>query len=95
MIIDPLIELAKEMREASDRGAELRLKGDEYAFYDALAANDSAVTILGDVQLRTIAHEVAKTVRENSSLINSLQACGGSPKLSVALEHFGLPTATD
>lgn len=38
------------------------------AFYDALSANDSAVRVLGDEQLRTIAAEVAATVRANTTI---------------------------
>jgi len=42
-VIEELIELAKQMREASKRGEELGLSEDELAFYDALETNDSAV----------------------------------------------------
>jgi|GEM_PF-1749558 hypothetical protein len=37
----------------------------EVAFYDALGDNDSAVAVLGDDQLRKIAQEIAKAVRNN------------------------------
>ena len=47
-VIEELIELAKEMREASARGEQLGLSEDELAFYDALEANDRAVKVLGD-----------------------------------------------
>jgi len=64
-IIEALIDLAKEMREAGSRGERLGLSTDELAFYDALGANQSAVEVLGDAQLRVIAREVAETVRKN------------------------------
>ena len=67
-IIDALIELAQEMNAASRRGEDLGLSADEVAFYDALGANDSAVAVLGDDQLRAIAREVAETVRNNRSV---------------------------
>ncbi len=51
-MIEELIELAKEMREASARGEALDLTDDELAFYDALETNDSAVKVLGDAELR-------------------------------------------
>ena len=35
-VIEELIALAKEMREAAGRGAQLKLTEDEVAFYDAL-----------------------------------------------------------
>ena len=58
-VIEELIALAKEMREAAARGEELGLTDDELAFYDALEANDSAVAVLGDEALRGIARELA------------------------------------
>ena len=47
-VIEELIALAKDMREADRRGEELGLTDDELAFYDALETNDSAVAVLGD-----------------------------------------------
>lgn len=67
-IIDALIALAQEMNEAGKRGEKLGLTQDEVAFYDALTANESAVDILGDMQLRAIAAEVAATVRQNTTV---------------------------
>ena len=67
-VIEQLIELAHEMREASARGERLGLSDDELAFYDALAANDSAVEVLGDDQLMVIARELVETVRNNVSI---------------------------
>ena len=64
-VIDELIGLAKDMRQASTRGEALKLTEDEVAFYDALETNDSAVKVLGDETLRTIARELADTVRKN------------------------------
>lgn len=67
-VIEELIKMAKEMREASRRGEDLRLTEEELAFYDALETNDSAVRVLGDETLRTIARELVKTVRQNVSI---------------------------
>ena len=64
-VIEELIMLAKEMREADQRGEQLGLTEDEVAFYDALGANDSAVQVLGDETLRAIAQELLKAVRGN------------------------------
>ena len=64
-VIEELIELAKEMREADRRGEQLGLSEDEIAFYDALGVNDSAVQVLGDDTLRAIAQELLKAVRAN------------------------------
>ena len=67
-VIEELIELAREMREAGARGEQLGLTDDELAFYDALETNDSAVQVLGDETLRAIARELVETVRNNVTI---------------------------
>jgi type I restriction enzyme R subunit len=67
-VIEELIQLAKDMREASARGEQLGLTEDELAFYDALETNDSAVKVLGDETLRSIARELVNTVRNNVTI---------------------------
>ena len=67
-VIEELIGIAREMREAGARGEALGLSDDELAFYDALAVNDSAVQVLGDRALRGIARELVETVRGNVTI---------------------------
>ena len=67
-VIEELIQLARDLREASARGEALGLSEDELAFYDALETNDSAVQVLGDETLRTIARELVETVRGNVTI---------------------------
>ena len=67
-VIQELIELAKQMRAAHHRGEDLGLTEDELAFYDALETNDSAVAVLGDENLKTIARELVETVRRNATV---------------------------
>jgi len=67
-VIEELVQLAKEMREANARGEQLGLSEDELAFYDALETNDSAVKVLGDETLRGIARELVETVRSNVTI---------------------------
>ena len=67
-VIEELIQLAREMREADSRGERLGLSEDELAFYDALETNDSAVAVLGDEILRGIARELVQTVRSNVTI---------------------------
>jgi type I restriction enzyme R subunit len=67
-VIEELIQLAKEMGKAGKRGESLGLTEDEVAFYDALETNDSAVKVLGDETLRTIARELVATVRANLTI---------------------------
>ena len=67
-VIEELIQLAKDMREAQERGVNLGLSDDELAFYDALETNDSAVQVLGDDTLKIIARELVETVRKNVTI---------------------------
>ena len=67
-VIEELIQLARELREATARGEKLGLSEDELAFYDALETNDSAVQVLGDETLREIARELVETVRGNVTI---------------------------
>ena len=67
-VIEELIQLAKDLRAANARGEELGLSEDELAFYDALETNDSAVRVLGDDALQSIARELVETVRRNVTI---------------------------
>ncbi len=67
-VIDEMIRLAKEIKEADRRGEDLGLDFREYAFYSALEVNDSSVAVLGDEILRHIARELVDTVRKNTSI---------------------------
>jgi len=67
-VIEELIGLARAMRAADARGDDLGLNQDELAFYDALAANDSAVAVLGDETLRGLARELVDAVRRNVTI---------------------------
>jgi len=67
-VIEELIALAKDMRGANARGEELGLSEDEFAFYDALETNDSAVKVLGEPTLKTIARELVASVRKNVTI---------------------------
>ena len=67
-VIEELIAIAREMREADRRGDELGLSDEELAFYDALETNESAVKVLGDETLRKIALELVETVRKSATV---------------------------
>jgi type I restriction enzyme, R subunit len=67
-IIEELIRLAKEIKEADKRGENLNLDFRELAFYDALEVSDSAVQILGDDILKTIARELVVSVRNSVTI---------------------------
>jgi type I restriction enzyme, R subunit len=67
-VIQELIDLAHEIKEARSRGEDLGLDEDEMAFYDALSQNESAREVLGDEQLSIIAHELLEKVKQNVSI---------------------------
>src|SRR5690606_10992510 len=67
-VIEMMIEIAKRVREAQKRGEELGLSEEEHAFYDALSVNDTAVKVMGNDVLRTIAQELARIIRENLTI---------------------------
>ena len=93
-VIQNLIELARQMRDADRRGEKLGLNTDEIAFYDALEVNDSAVKILGDENLQIIARELVQAVRQNVSIDWTVKA-GVQAKLRVLvkriLRKYGYP----
>jgi len=67
-VIAELIDIAKEIRESNQRGKTLDLSEEELAFYDALAANESAKQVMGDKQLAVIAVELVQQVRSNVTI---------------------------
>jgi type I restriction enzyme R subunit len=86
-VIEELIGLAREMREADARGEKLGLTEDELAFYDALETNDSAVKVLGDDILRIIARELVENVR-NSVTIDWTLREDVRAKIRVMVRHI-------
>lgn len=63
-----LVELARRLKHKHERGAELGLREDEVAFYDAICQNDSAVMEMGDELLKKIARELVDSVRHNATI---------------------------
>ncbi len=67
-VIEELIKLAKELDAATKRGEDMGLTDDEVAFYDALAANSSAVQAMGDDKLKLIAAELITQVKKSVTI---------------------------
>lgn len=93
-VIEELIKLAKQLSAADKRGEEHGLTNEEIAFYDALAANDSAVQAMGDAKLRVIAAELVTQVRKSVTIDWTLRE-GAQAKIRVMvkriLNRFGYP----
>jgi len=93
-VIEEMIAIAKEMKEASDRGEQLGLTEDELAFYDALETNDSAVAILGDKILRDIALELHRSIRNSITIdwtVRENIRAGMRVKVRRILRKYGYP----
>ena len=67
-VLQELIELAKDIQAAHQRGEEEGLTQEEIAFYDALAQNESAVEVMGNELLRVIALELLNSLKSNVSV---------------------------
>jgi type I restriction enzyme R subunit len=67
-VIQEMIDMAKDLREAGRRGEALGLNNEEICFYDALAQNDSAVEAMGIDELKVIATELVTNVRKSATI---------------------------
>ncbi len=93
-IIQELINLAKDIKDADKEGERLGLTPDEVAFYDALEVNDSAVKVLGDATLREIAKEIADKIRANATIDWSIRESARAKMMVLVkrtLTKYGYP----
>lgn len=67
-IIEELLAISRKIRTIDGLAEKLKLTKDEFAFYTALEINDSAVKVLGDETLKSIAREIAEKVRSNATI---------------------------
>jgi type I restriction enzyme R subunit len=67
-VIEELIALGKDIQEMDKEPQEMGLSDFEYAFYTAIANNESAREVMGKDKLRELAVVLFKRVRENASI---------------------------
>jgi type I restriction enzyme R subunit len=67
-IIDELIKLAKDIMNAEEKGKSSGLSVEEYAFYEALSSNTSAIEVMGTDIVKDIARELTKTIKQNANV---------------------------
>ncbi len=67
-IIEELIKLSKEIKEMDKEPREMGLSDFEYAFYTAIANNESARQVMAKAKLRELAVVLYEKVRENASI---------------------------
>ena len=93
-VIEELIQLAKDIKQEQQRGKELGLNSDEIAFYDSLVSHETAKKAMEDKELRAIAHELTKTVKENMG-VDWSKRDSAKAKMRVAvrrlLKKYGYP----
>ena len=67
-VIDELIDLSKNIVSLDNKAKEMNLEPYEYAFYTAVASNDSAKELMEKDTLRELAVVLTKSIRENASI---------------------------
>jgi type I restriction enzyme R subunit len=93
-IIDELVAIAKQIREVDGLAEQLKLTKDEFAFYTALEVNDSAVKVLGDETLKTIAREIAEKVKTNATIDWTMKESARAKLMVIVsrtLKKYGYP----
>jgi type I restriction enzyme R subunit len=93
-VIEELIKIAKDIRDSDKEAESIGLTADEIAFYDALVQNGSARKVMGDKQLRDLAHILVKRVRKNVSVDWTLRASAQAllrREVKRALREYGYP----
>ncbi len=93
-IIEELLAIAREVRAVDGLADKLKLSKEEFAFYTALEVNDSAVKVLGDETLKTIAREIADKVRKNASIDWNLKESARARLMVIVrrtLNKYGYP----
>ncbi len=93
-VMDELIKLSKDIVNMDSEVKALGLTDFEYAFYTAVANNDSARELMQQDKLRELAVVLTQTVRQNASIDWTIKE-NVRAKLKVAvkriLRQFGYP----
>ena len=93
-VIDELIKLSKEVTDMDAEAKDLGLTDFEYAFYTAVADNDSARELMQKDKLRELAVVLTERVRQNASIDWTIKE-SVKAKLKVivkrTLRQFGYP----
>ena len=93
-VMDELIKLSKEIVENDNEAKRMGLTDFEYAFYTAVANNDSAKELMQQDKLRELAVVLTETIRQNASIDWTIKE-SVKAKLKVAvkriLRKYGYP----
>jgi len=93
-VIEELINLSKDIVEMDNQAKQMGLTDFEYAFYTAVANNDSAIDLMQQDKLRELAVVLTDTIRQNASIDWTIKESVRA-RLKVAvkriLRKFGYP----
>lgn len=93
-VIEELIKISKEIVSSDKQAKNLGLSEYEYAFYTAVANNESARELMGQEKLRELAVALFQKIRENASIDWTMKESVRA-KLKVIvrrlLRHYGYP----
>lgn len=93
-VIEELIKVSKEITKSDKQAADMGLSQYEYAFYTAVANNDSAKELMQREKLRELAVVLTERVRQNASIDWTIKE-SVKAKLKVivkrTLRHYGYP----
>ena len=93
-VIDELLSLGVEIREAEKRGEDLGLTEPEHAFFEALETDSASVRELGDDILCQIAKELTQAIKDNMTIdwsISERKQAELRLYLRDILDKFGYP----
>ncbi|MFT7824158.1 MAG: type I restriction enzyme endonuclease domain-containing protein [Sulfurimonas sp.] len=93
-VIEELISLSKDIQEMDSEASQMGLSDFEYAFYTAVANNESAKDLMQQEKLRELAIVLTERVRSNASIDWTIKESVRA-KLKVivkrTLRQFGYP----
>jgi hypothetical protein len=93
-VIEELLNLAREIREINKEPEQMGLTEYEYAFYTAIADNQSALELMGKEKLKELAVVLFQEVRKNATIDWTIRE-NVKAKLKVAvkkvLRKYGYP----
>lgn len=67
-VIEELLKMAGDLKDALSRNEELGLTPDEVAFYDALAEKPEVLKAMGDATLKKLASELTEQLRRSTTV---------------------------
>ena len=93
-VIEELISLSKEIVEMDNEAKAMELSDFEYAFYTAVASNDSARELMQKDKLRELAVALTETIKQNATIDWTIkESAKAKLKVSVKrlLRKYGYP----